>query len=585
MKQVDQRFNLALSLARKLLSNILRVVDLEDEIGDLIDLSKGYFVYRKGDDIKIYKNNKVNYIPYSATRFTEPRIEMIKKQLEEILRLLNFISIQQNRKTCIKGFRLKLQKWRTSSKGSSLFENLGSISSICNSDCEFCYLKGSPFYRWNRLLTIREVKTRIKYYSQDTKEGLPILYSEYAEPFCNPKILEILELIRRVCPGEEIPLITNGSFLSEDVVQRLALFKPILLEISLNSSNSETRKALMKGKGHETAIKSIQLLRQYGIKYCISIVAWPSLSDEDLIESAQYAERYDPLLIRISLPGYTKFHHIQFNTGEQWKRIADLVKNLRFEVSTPLLLQPHAYWINLIEPIIDGIIKNSPAYQAGLKVGDKILEINGHSVISREEAIEQLYASSNRMHDKFVTKIKVKRRGNLLSFDLTDEYATKDDLYPYKPKEYPRDPRLLFGLILANGFSLRSLSYVKDILGSRSEVSRVLLFASPLMYSQMESLSRLVKLPMNEILGEKVIITKTVNHFWGGNIMLGDLMMVSDFVKLIDDLKRNYSFDLALVPSSFLLDWGRDYSGSVYLNIERQTGVRVKLLPCRKITV
>ena len=75
------------------------------------------------------------------------------------------------------------------------------------------------------------------------------------------------------------------------------------------------------------------------------------------------------------------------------------------------------------------------------------------------------------------------------------------------------------------------------------------------------------------------------NFFWGGNIILGDLMTVEDFIQGLiqryDKIARKP--DLVIIPSSFLVDWGRDYTGKYYKEIERKTGLKIVLLKCSPI--
>lgn len=74
------------------------------------------------------------------------------------------------------------------------------------------------------------------------------------------------------------------------------------------------------------------------------------------------------------------------------------------------------------------------------------------------------------------------------------------------------------------------------------------------------------------------------NNFFGGNIFMGDLLVVQDFIDCIKDylIQKEYQPDLIIIPSSpfNLSRWGRDITGRVYLDIERETGIPVELLDC-----
>ena len=77
------------------------------------------------------------------------------------------------------------------------------------------------------------------------------------------------------------------------------------------------------------------------------------------------------------------------------------------------------------------------------------------------------------------------------------------------------------------------------------------------------------------------------NDFFGGNIFMGDLMVVQDFIDCIKAYQERTKRrpDLIMIPSSpfSLGQWGRDLTGRVYLDIEREVGIPVELLECHPI--
>jgi len=68
---------------------------------------------------------------------------------------------------------------------------------------------------------------------------------------------------------------------------------------------------------------------------------------------------------------------------------------------------------------------------------------------------------------------------------------------------------------------------------------------------------------------------------------MGDLLVVEDFIYGIRRYlnKKDSKLDLIVIPSSpfNLNQWGRDLTGRVYLDIERETGIPVEILPCTTI--
>ena len=106
--------------------------------------------------------------------------------------------------------------------------------------------------------------------------------------------------------------------------------------------------------------------------------------------------------------------------------------------------------------------------------------------------------------------------------------------------------------------------------------------------------SSLVKPVLKKMLAEQGFIPEVNlhlriprNRYFGGNIFMGDLMVVEDFIEAIEAFidKEKIHPDLVLIPSSpfHLSGWGRDLTGRVYLDIERRTGVPVALVECERI--
>ena len=77
------------------------------------------------------------------------------------------------------------------------------------------------------------------------------------------------------------------------------------------------------------------------------------------------------------------------------------------------------------------------------------------------------------------------------------------------------------------------------------------------------------------------------NHYLGGNILMGDLMVVEDFIRAVNTFlnQGNPRPDLVIIPSSpfHLSRWGRDLTGHTYKSIKEATGIDVALIECEPI--
>jgi sulfatase maturation enzyme AslB (radical SAM superfamily) len=335
--------------------------------------------------------SRVRYEELFSYSRNEPRLELIAKGLERALRFGHFRN--GGGRLAVDGFRLRsLEQW-AKCPIPSLEANIGSISSYCNCNCAFCYEKGTrgagiSFGRTQ--LSLSELDTRIKYYSSEKKSGL-IPSSRFSlEPFANPHYLEILERIREAAPGEQISLTTNGSCLTEDVVERLARLRPILVTVSMNAATPDLRRRTMrdrKPEGARIALESIPLLRRHEIPFLGSYVPWPSKPLSDMADMVRILDRHDAVVARICLPSWTNYSHTQtpFETEAYWAEILQMIDGLRGEVDLPIHVMPNMYQCRTLRPLVQGAIKHSPAAQSGFRYGDVIVQIEGQPVYTRPE--------------------------------------------------------------------------------------------------------------------------------------------------------------------------------------------------------
>jgi len=142
------------------------------------------------------------------------------------------------------------------------------------------------------------------------------------------------------------------------------------------------------------------------------------------------------------------------------------------------------------------------------------------------------------------------------------------------------------GVIFAgSGLRISSLERLKEIVQAR-HAKRVLFLSSALVKPTFEHCLAESQLFGGNQLNIDVEIPR--NNFFGGNICMGDLLVVQDFIDCIKEyveINNGVRPDLAVIPSSpfNLSEWGRDLTGRVYLDIERETGVPVELLECATI--
>jgi len=537
---------------------------------------------RTGDGASASKN-------VSNTALYEPRVDLIKKLIESLLTLIEFE--QEGQAVKVDSFRLKnLRDWLVPSAGDprEFFEYTGSH---CNCDCIFCCNKGNPpsVAVSNDLDReaedeFGEIRTRIEYYRPEAGKALfPSLGCTY-EVTEHPYFMDVLHLLRGKT-SRPFRITTNGCNLSHEVITKLAKLKPIYLYLSLNSSSAVRRRKLMRDTNTEIAIRALPLLRRQGIPYATVIVPWPedTISEmlEDLSSTVAYAVEHETHLIQVNLPGYSRHFSSSelFDLPQIWRSVISRVRELREEHDCPIVAMPTMYEENIYQPRknlpqIIGLVKNSPAYLSGLKRGDVILQIGGILIRDRPQARDLISMLQQSGEKKASIRVQRNQQTLEMSLDLTRHS------YPYSG-----DIDTYLGIIfMGTGLRMSYIENLKRIIEAH-RAKRVLFLSSELVKPTFEQC-----LAESHLFGDgqlEIDIEVPKNNFFGGNIFMGDLLVVQDFIDCIRNyvLQKGCKPDLVIIPSSpfDLSGWGRDLTGRVYLDIERETGIPVELLHCATI--
>ena len=517
----------------------------------------------------------------------EPRIELIKRQLES---LLSVVELEANGTVAhVDGFRLKnLSDWLVSGSGDP-GEILEYAASRCNCDCIMCYNKGNPpslALKSSKKSTIdefNEIRTRLNYFAPSEGVSLfPSLGTSW-EVTAHPHFMEILRSLRERT-SKPLRITTNGKNLTPKMVNELADLKPLYLYLSLNSSSRQRRQRLMRDDKPHIAISAPKLLRDKGIPYAAVIVPWPidSIGEmcDDLHKTIIYADDCGAHLVEVNLPGYSKWLSPQetFNLDEVWKACISTVRKLREETGCPIVAMPTMYEENLYEerknlPRVIGLVRNSPAAQSGLKQGDIITAINKIPVRTRPQARDMLSMLQKGEYKQ--ADLTVDRESQKFNIQIN----LNDFSYPFT-RAFDKHLGIIF---MGTGLRLSYIERLKEIIDEH-RAKDILFLSSTLVRPTFEQCLRESRLLASTDL--KINIEVPQNSYFGGNVFMGDLLVVQDFIDCIKEyLLKNHEPDLVVIPSSpFALgDWKRDLTGRVYLDIEREVGIPVKLLDCEPI--
>lgn len=512
----------------------------------------------------------------------EPRVEFIARQLAS---LLSVVELESGGKPVeIDGFRLRdLGDW-TGPHAATPADIFNHAADRCQCDCVFCYNRGSlPALdgQWaGNGNAWQELETRLRYYEPRAGRGLFPSFGGPREVLAHPYILPLLRELR-ARTDEPFRLCTNGGALDGAFVAALAELRPVFIDLSLGSSSPGRRALLMGDPDPGKAIAAPALLSAVGIPFAVTIVACPhpGLREmlEDLERTAAFADGAGARMVQVNLPGYSRFFSPRplFDTAEVWGETVRLVQRLREELSCPAVVSPSLYEENLARdgknrPEVIGVVSNSPAARWGLAAGDTVAAVNGIPVKGRPQA-RDLLALVQRSGGR--GSVSVARAGRQL--ELCGD--TADWSYPYDDATGTHLGAVFMGAGLRASHLERLEALVREA-GARE----TLFLTSALVRPTLEQLLR--ERPLSLAEGARLGLAVPSNRFFGGNIILGDLLVVQDFI----DFLREYLEaaprrpDLVIIPSSpfHLSGWGRDLTARPYQDIERETGLRVRLLEC-----
>src|SRR5262249_54768378 len=126
------------------------------------------------------------------------------------------------------------------------------------------------------------------------------------EIFCHPNAIDIIERIRESDQDEILTFVTNGTFLTEPIVRRLAKLKPLFFNFSVNSLSPDIRRRILRDMNPEVAIQAVDLLRKYDIPYLGSLVCWPTIPWKDIENTVRVLDEAGCALLRYSLSAYSR---------------------------------------------------------------------------------------------------------------------------------------------------------------------------------------------------------------------------------------------------------------------------------------
>jgi MoaA/NifB/PqqE/SkfB family radical SAM enzyme len=424
-------------------------------------------------------------------------------------------------------------------------DNILVLTSDCSTSCIFCSHLQNPaevdaYYAGK--LSREQIDILIEFLAAEKK----IVIGESAtricegEPFIREDIIDILQSIRLKHCHTPIQITTSGVHLDEAVLAELKRIGGIELNISLNSSSARGREKLYRGKSHMGAVAAVRRLKHYGISYSGSIVAMPHLVGwEDIRETVLFLNDNGASAIRIFMPGYTRFTKGVLPPGDIRSRLQEFASDLERSVEAPLIIEPPGIKDTHAEVL--GVLRGSPAWNAGIVKGDRILRINGREAVSRVDAYYRILKAG-------CPELEVMRKGECRCIIVN------------------KQPKTSSGMVFNYDIDPDTVNRIKKrMLGNRG--SRCLLLTSELAYDLLTGC-----IAQND----SMTIEAVKNRYFGGNIMCAGLLTISDIEAHMSE--RAQLPQVLLLPEIMFDTAGRDLLGRHFKEVEEGLGIKVELV-------
>ncbi len=425
--------------------------------------------------------------------------------------------------------------------------NILPIISECNTSCIFCSHRQNPgeveVFRMPRM-ELEDFREIIDFLSPTKK----IVIGESAtrivegEPLLHKSFLGILQLIRNRYPNTPIQVTTNGILLEEVLIRELMTLGGIELNISVNCVSFSKRQQILGLKKDDEIRHKLKTLEDR-LKFTGSFVWVPDqLEEADVQEMLSLLEESGAEAVRMFLPGYTYLSETRADMRELYQAAFGIVERLRKHHSIPVIIEPS--FIQDLGSRVEGVIQGSPAWNAGIKTGDKILDINGKRVLTRVEAFERAFKLAN-------PALTVLREGEEIRIQIL------------KKKNCPPGFILLYDI---------HPELVDDVNAAvkRHGADKVLFMTSELAENM---LNRLFEIQKPECEYE---VLRVSNGYFGGNIKCAGLLTVDDIIDAaLAYVRKGDSPDLILLPPIMFDFKKRDLLGKSIKIIEEKLKIPV----------
>ena len=427
--------------------------------------------------------------------------------------------------------------------------NILPVESSCNTSCIFCSHRQNPagieVYRLPEL-TVEDYKEIIQYLSPERKivigeaatriiEGEPLLYGKFPE---------LLKIIRSRFPKTPVQITTNGILLNSELIDFMHKLGNIEIKISVNCVDPVKRGKILGPKRPDDILAKLKTLSGK-IRFSASCVYMPGIINEkDIEDFVKYMDLYGADCAEIYLEGYTDKNRKQKGLKEMQDDLNAVLEPLREKYAVPVIIGP--CFIDNLDCRVDGVVKGSPAHEAGITRGNIIKVVNDQIMLTRVHAFNTIYDLRN-------PRIKILKNGKETEIILKKEAKASA------------------GLVMMYDIDTSVADDINAIIGQYN-AKDVLIMTS-----------ELAEYPISILLEKKHPLCKyeiisVKNRFFGGNIKCAGLLTIEDIgIEFERYLKTNAKPDIVLLPKVMFDFTNRDLTGRKVSELEEKFGVNFEI--------
>src|SRR5689334_20161102 len=184
------------------------------------------------------------------------------------------------------------------------------LTAFCNQKCDYCYNEwredgGQSIVTGDREALVARVRRLVSTFDVDhfTLTG--------GEPFAHPGVFEVLDVLEE--HGVRAHFISNGGVVTDAIARRLAPYRPLGVQITLNGPDAALHEAHV-GPGHfDKTLRGIRVLRAAGVPVvgCIVVTRKNAGKVGEILELFRRLDVTHVALSRFSPAGYAARHAAQ----------------------------------------------------------------------------------------------------------------------------------------------------------------------------------------------------------------------------------------------------------------------------------